>query len=92
MDSPQLRRIPSVAPLNFNNAPAPAPNNPVSLTFELIFDSLLNNSNIKAQYHHLPINLQQQLAALPPLRPLRGHAPAPAPAPPPVSVSFPCNI
>ena len=45
------------------------------------------NINIKIQYHFLPANLQQQLAAL---RRLEGHtsAPAPAPAFAPVSVKF----
>jgi hypothetical protein len=54
-----------------------------------IFDCLLNiNIDIKPQYPHLPANLQQQLAALPPLlRPLRSHPPAPAPQPAPASAS-----
>jgi hypothetical protein len=85
MDSPQRRRIPPqvpppIPPLYFNPAP-----NPVSLFFlklnlwlSLIYD------DYKAHYTHLPVNLQQQLAALPPLRPSRGRGVPNVP----VSLSF----
>jgi hypothetical protein len=51
-----------------------------------------NYENTQAQqYPHLPSNLRQQYAALPPLMPVgrrgRSSVPAPHPAPAPVSVS-----
>ena len=85
MDSPQRRRIPPQVPPLHSNHPVPAPN-PVSLICSIKSWAIFNINIIsKARYNHLPIDLQQQLAALPPLMPLRSRAPTPAPAPAPAA-------
>ena len=100
MDSPQRRRIPPqvpppiIPPPQFNiHVPNPEP---VSLILLLNIDNLLSKIYFKAQYHHLPLNLQQQYATLPQLLPARrrGRAPATAPvlAPVPASVTAPVSI
>ena len=100
MDSPQRRRIPPqvpppiIPPPQFNiHVPNPEP---VSLILLLNIDNLLSKNYFKAQYHHLPLNLQQQYATLPRLLPARcrGRAPATAPvlAPVPASVTAPVSI
>ena len=78
---------PQIPPLRFNNIPVPQL--PPQNAFPQPDDPFAPPAINAHQYHHLPADLAQRLAALPPLQPAhgRGRKRGNIPPPPPV-----CNF
>ena len=97
LDSPEHRRIPDqpifpqIQPLQFNNIPVPQllppPQNPIAIDDPFGLPAINPQ-----QYQHLPPDIAQRLATLPPLQPVqgrgRGRGRGNRPLPPPVCIFY----